>query len=1247
MLIPAAPLTPALSPRGVERGLIYPAGQVRSAEPAPQPPPPPVFWSVARYELKYRMTRISTHVYAGVFFALALLLGLAEAGTFESVTVASGANVLANSPFSVAGLMTAVGLFGVVVTASFMGQALVKDFEHRMHPLLFTTPLSKGAYLGGRFAGALVAALYVFAAIVPGLMLAPALPFADESLVGPFRPLAYLLPYLIVIVPNTLVTGALFFGLAAMTRQMLPNYVGGVLLLLGYLLAGVLVGDPERLTTAALVDPFGLNAFAAATRYWTTAEKNTLLLPFDGLILTNRLIWLAVGGAVFAATVARFSLSQDGRTRRARTSAAEPLADAAVADRPVIAALELPEVRRQFGVGAALGQTLSLARRETAAIVRNVYFYVLVVAALGFLGIAIAVGDSVFGTPTLPVTAQVVQLVSGSFALFVVVIVVFYAGELVWRERDLKADQVIDALPVPTWVPLAAKLLALWAVVAVLLAVMAVAGVVYQLASGFTALQPGLYLTELFGIQFVDFALLAVLALAVHVIVNHKYVGHFVLILYLVGLPILMNLLGFDRTLTDYGSDPGITYSDMNGYGHFLGPFAWFKLYWAAFALLLALASNLLWVRGREAGVRQRLRLTRARMSRPVVLTATLAAVAFLTLGGFIVYNTDVVNEYRTETEQRTLTADYERAYKQYEGLPQPRITAVDLDADLYPGRREADFRGTYTLVNETDAPIPAVHLNLSSALRVRQLAVGRPATEALRDTVLGYAIFDLAQPLAPGDSTTLAFSVAAETEGFENRTAAGTVVGNGTFVNNGVLPSIGYQPRAELADDQARDKEGLPYRPRTAAIDDTTAYANTDLSNDADFVRFQATVSTDADQTAIAPGRLEREWTENGRRTFRYVMDAPILNFYAILSARYAVEQDTWRAPDGREIDIQVFYHPTHAFNVRRMIEATKRTLAYASENFSPYQYDQLRIIEFPRYAQFAQAFPNTIPFSESIGFIADVGDEDDIDYPTYVTAHEVGHQWWGHQVAGAAVQGSTFLIETMAQYTALMVMKDLYGEDQIGRFLGYELDQYLVGRATERTREVPLVLVEGQGYIHYRKGSLSMYALQAMVGEGNVNRALRSFLDEHAFQGPPYPTSRDMVAELRAVTPDSLQYLVDDLFESITLYENRTVEATATPLGGDRWRVTLALDLGKVRADSLGAENPAPMNDWLDVAVFGEQDGDEVTLKTERRRLRAGRQRVTLDVTGRPTRAGVDPSFLFPDRIRTDNTARVTVEE
>src|SRR3546814_8282243 len=118
-------------------------------------------------------------------------------------------------------------------------------------------------------------------------------------------------------------------------------------------------------------------------------------------------------------------------------------------------------------------------------------------------------------------------------------------------------------------------------------------------------------------------------------------------------------------------------------------------------------------------------------------------------------------------------------------------------------------------------------------------------------------------------------------------------------------------------------------------------------------------------------------------------------------------------------------------------MIESAKKSLDYYTREFSPYQFRQLRILEFPSYAQFAQAFAGTVPYSESIGFIADLRDEDDIDYVFYVTAHEVAHQWWAHQVVGANVQGATMLSESLAQYSALMGLEDESGPRERGNFL------------------------------------------------------------------------------------------------------------------------------------------------------------------------------------------------------------------
>ena len=114
-------------------------------------------------------------------------------------------------------------------------------------------------------------------------------------------------------------------------------------------------------------------------------------------------------------------------------------------------------------------------------------------------------------------------------------------------------------------------------------------------------------------------------------------------------------------------------------------------------------------------------------------------------------------------------------------------------------------------------------------------------------------------------------------------------------------------------------------------------------------------------------------------------------------------------------------------------------------------FQFRQFRVLEYPRYRTFAQSFPNTVPYSEGIGFIQRVRKPEDIDMIFYVTAHELAHQWWGHQLIGSATQGSNMMSETLAQYSALMVMKHKYGEEKMQRFLQYEMDRYLLGRSTE----------------------------------------------------------------------------------------------------------------------------------------------------------------------------------------------------
>jgi ABC-2 type transport system permease protein len=439
----------------------------------------------------------------------------------------------------------------------------------------------------------------------------------------------------------------------------------------------------------------------------------------------------------------------------------------------------------------------------------------------------------------------------------------------------------------------------------------------------------------------------------------------------------------------------------------------------------------------------------------------------------------------------------------------------------------------------------------------------------------------------------------------------------------------------------------------------DTLALQNNYISYDADWIDFETTISTSLDQIAIAPGYLQEEWEESDRRYFRYKMDSKMLNFYSFISARFEVAKDDWNG-----IPIEVYYHEDHDFNIDRMIKGVKRGLDYFTEEFSPYQHKQVRILEFPRTSGgFAQSFANTIPYSEAIGFIAQVDDEDDsgVDYPFSITAHEVAHQWWAHQVIGANVQGATVMSESMSEYSSLKVLEKEKGADQMRSFLKDALDRYLLGRSSEGIKEKPLMYNENQQYIHYNKGSLVLYALSDYIGEENMNAALSRYIDAVAFQNPPYTTSTEFVSYLDEATPDSLKYLIHDMFKTITLYDNQVKESTFSNTPDGKFEVTLKVQTSKyanspqgrriykdANGDSLSIEveglsrpiQSLPLQDWIDVGVFGvDDDGEETVLYLQKHKFNAIESTLTIVVDEEPSSAGIDPYNKLIDTVSGDN--------
>jgi hypothetical protein len=813
---------------------------------------------------------------------------------------------------------------------------------------------------------------------------------------------------------------------------------------------------------------------------------------------------------------------------------------------------------------------------------------------------------------------------------------VFWAGELVWRDRGAGLSEIVDATPVPEWVLFVGKFLGLGLVLVAWMALLAMAGMLVQLSSGHHDLEPVLYLQVLFGLQLTNHLLIALFALAVYVVVNQKHVGRLVVLLSIVCMRGFSS--GSAHNLLVPGSAPDWTYTDMGGFGP--GPWPWFKAYWMAWALLLAVVAKLLWVRGRDSGLIARLRAARGRLTGSTTGTATAAVGLILTLGGFAFYNTNVLNEYTTASERMEQRAEYERRYGQYEETPQPELTGTNLHVEIHPERQALDVRGTYTLVNGTPVAIDSIHLDVGPAMEVELGAVtfDRPAVPLLEDGELGHRIYALKEPLQPDDSLRLDFELHVEPRGFRNGGVNSPVLANGTcFTNLDWFPAIGYQPRRLVTNPRERQAHGLPPRPTLPHLYDVDVRPRT---AGAERFVFEAIVGTTEDQVAVAPGALRRTWTEGGRRYFHYATDVPIGHEYAIFSADYAVHEGRWN-----DVAIEIFHHPEHTANLDRMARSVQASLGHYTEQFGPYPYDILRLIERPGLGFGMHSDAIDISYDEGNSLLTPMDGPRGLDLPFYVVAHEVAHQWWGAQLTPARAEGAGVLVESLASYSAYQVVEKTYGPEHLRRIFG----QLRLAYQTPRARAAVPLLRADDAFLYYRKGPFALYALSRYIGAEQVNGALRRLLETHGSGAPPLPTTLDLHRELQAVTPDSFQTLLHDLFEANTYWELATERATAEPTAAGTWLVTLDVRARKVVVDNAGGKTDVPVDDRMEIGLFapaeaGDRLGEPIYMQMHH--ISSAEQTITVTVPRKPARAGIDPYHLLIDLDTSDNVERVEPE-
>lgn len=1078
------------------------------------------------FEIKYRLKRPETYCFF-LFLFLFSIFGVEF--VFQGVDLGL---VKKNSPLVIAKFMGAITGLSMIVASMIMGVPILRDVQYDTTSLIYVNPISKKDYLLGRFLGSFIVLLFIFGSVPLGMMLGEFMPWTDRRELLPFQLINYVQPFFWVALPILFFGASVFYVTGALSKKLMVVYTQGVILFVLFLLAKGITNE----TLQALLDPFSLTTLSKASEGWTVNDRNFRLIPMSGILLLNKLFWTGLGVCVLAIGYFRFRLivltektSHKKQKEKVHTSTDH-------------FNKSLPLVKPVYNFKAQFIQLLLNAWFHSLFILKLTSFWAIILCCfLIMLVNSLNLGTS-HGVDSYPATYLIIEELQEMSLYFFMLILVFYSGEIMWKESAVNLDSIHDAAPLNRFVNVSSRFFALLIIYAIVMLALIVAGIFFQILNGYYRYELAIYFFGFFLELFPFLALYTFVALFFQALIGSKFMGMLATIAFAI-INVAISTFGLEHVFLNFGGHPLARYSDMNGYGHFLTTYLWVKTYWVLFGVLLLVLASILMVNGTETGLKKRWTTGLKQAGKPLAAFSIVCTGLFFGTGGYIFYNTHVLNESWTKYEQANFRADYEKSLKQFEYIPQPKIIDVHLKIELFPSKRAYEITGYYIVTNTSPISIPEIHLQklIASKVELTDVVFDRKVRTNYAYKKYHYTIYELSQALAPGDTLKMSFRQTLQPKGFETGDSGTDLVYNGTFFDNSVLPGFGYQKKYELEEEDDRKDFGLAPRLQESKRDDEKEWVNPRSGSDSDGITLEIIIGTEAPQTALTSGDLTAKWNKGGRNYFHYKTNQRIIHFYPIVSAHYEVMSATC-IPSGNPpddvVDLAIYYQKGHEYNLNRMMESMKMSLDYYSRHFSPYPYKYLRIAEFPRYRTFAQSLPGIIPFSEAIGFVMDIDDEKEVDMAFFITAHEVAHQWWGMQLEAANVQGQNMILETLAQYAAMMVFKQKYPDKKVQQFLELQLDEYQQGRLKSKKEERPLALVENESYLYYNKGALNMYELQERIGEKNINMALQHFLkDWRSFNNPQkpnrYPTTQDLIQYFREVTPDSLQNVVTDLFE------------------------------------------------------------------------------------------------------------------
>ncbi|MEM9216020.1 MAG: peptidase [Cyanobacteria bacterium P01_F01_bin.150] len=1229
-----------------------------------------MFLPIFAFELRYHLRRPTFWLIAVVFLVIGFTDILSKAG-------AGNAFFFVNSPSQIFQTTIWYTIFGILAASAFVAETFVRDSQFKMESLVLATPVKKKDYLATRFLAAFGIALLAFSSYLPGMILGTLMPGLNLYALGPFRADAYTTSYFMLAMPNLFVVSAIAFAVASRTRSITVTYVGAIALVMLYLASLMMVGadviNYQQYRLWAMLDPFGFYAFEEKTLTWTVHQHNTLMPTLGGTLLWNRLFWLGIGAGVWTWAYRFYRMVLPSKEVGERASRAwilgsklgssrspSPLLDRLLSIplppflSPLLPLSPPPLFPHSFrllpSVFSHSSTFLHRAAFETRLIIKGRAFQLLTLFGLISLVMA-AIGTRSFNYSN-PSTDILVHSANIYLDYVLFAIIVIYAAEVVWRDRILRIQPIVDATLISNGALLLAKLAALFAIISLnlLLAMAVMLG--YQVLRGYTNFEFPLYGQMLFLEHGSYFYFMATVALFTQVITRHKYAGMaFIVLISLIHIP--FDSFGWYHNLYRVGSTNDIEYSLMNGYGRLFVGHLWYSLYWGLFGVILMFLAYTLWPRGVvDGGLIKRWQWGWSQTKGVVKKGLVAIALLFTAVGSWIAYNTTILNTYQPPGKEETAAA-IEKKFKQYESLPMPVVKETNVTIELYPDEGYFVADGEYVLENQGDRPIHELHLLTFINLELGDVDYpGATLREAHPEW--GYYIYDLAEPMEVGDRQRLAFQTyTPKPQGFRNHVDSddvymvypNDVVSNGTNLYSPfILPFIGYTKMVEHKKAWLRQKLDLPpLDQRMRSHDDPLGQSQSLMVTHLGWSKTTVTIGTSPAQTAVTSGRLMEEWREvdgrgRDRRYFRYKSTTLDRGKFTVFSGRYNVFQNTdYRVP------IEIYYHPDHSDNVKLIAEQVGQALEFYEATFGPYPFKQVRVAEFVYYDGMVFSEGGTIGIPEVLVWKSEaVGDGRDhiIDWVTYLLAHA----WWEDQLIAADVAGGMTIRESLSAYASTLYQRSTQTPTEIKQARRRLMRQFFRTLGKIDFQEPPLTDIYNELPIARHKGGMILTQIEELIGQDNLLIALRSFLEDHRYQPAPYSTVLDLRDSILAQTPTPKQDIVRELFEQVITYQVGITDAIATPLLDGGFEIELHLDAQKIYTQNLGQQDSVPLD--IPVTITLENEAGNIIYDQEHQ-LNQQYSVVSFEIDQMPSFAAIDPNYILPSSFLQDNRRAVRTEE